>query len=171
MNKLITFTLAFMAVLCLSYELEAANVPLAPMPQQEAGAQQRNIQLVQDIKAFIKQHPQLQLIRLNKKMPENHRSQSVKYTLGNRVSGDRMVGQYADTFFYPAKKDVSTQVTYPETGTGSVVTSVDINCLQDNTDGNAYVVAGGIGQRFISIVLEATQTERFSYNVHIYGRD
>ncbi|KAM7350004.1 uncharacterized protein ACRADG_008702 [Cochliomyia hominivorax] len=166
MNKFINLCLASLAVLCfVNLELEAANVPLAPMPQQ----QQRNIELIHDIKEFIKQHPQLKLIRLNKKAPDNHRSQSVKYTLGNRVSGDRMVGQYADTFFYPAKKDVSTQVTYPETGTGSVVTSVDINCLQDNVEGNAYVVAGGIGQRFISIVLEATQTERFSYNIHVYG--
>lgn len=88
MNKFITLLLAALAVLCLSHELQAANVPLAPMPQQETGAQQRNIQLVQDIKAFIKQHPQLQLIRLNKKTPDNHRSQSVKYTLGNRVTGE-----------------------------------------------------------------------------------
>ena len=82
-----------------------------------------------------------------------------------------MAAQFADTIYYPAKKDVSIQVTYPESGTGKVVTSVDINCLQDNHDGNAYIVAGGIGQRFISIVMEAPQTERFTYNIHIYGSD
>ncbi|TMW39733.1 hypothetical protein DOY81_015187, partial [Sarcophaga bullata] len=65
---------------------------------------------------YIKQHPHLQLMRLNKKTPVN-RSQSIRYTLGNRVSGDRLVAQFADTTFYPAKKDVSVQVTYPESGT------------------------------------------------------
>lgn len=98
-----------------------------------------------------------------------------------------MVAQYADTIYYPTLQDVSiqvthpkpikgtsssdayTQVTYPETGSGSVITFVDIHCLQDNADGNAYVVAGGVGERFISIVLEATQTKRFSYNIHYFG--
>lgn len=90
MNKSLNIFLACLAVLCLSLELEAANVPLAPMSQQD-GAKQRNIELIKDIKAFIREHPQLQLIRLNKKTPENHRSQSVKYTLGNRVSGKEIV--------------------------------------------------------------------------------
>ena len=77
----------------------------------------------------------------------------------------------ADAFAYPAKKDVTIQLSYPESGnTGNIVTFVELICLQDNSEGNAYVVAGGIGQRFISIVLEAKKTERFSYTANYYGK-
>lgn len=89
MNKFLVLIVTSMAILCLSHELEAANVPLASMPQQQSTIQDadaRKIQIIQDIKAYIKDHPHLQLLRLNKKTPVN-RSQSIRYTLGNRVSG------------------------------------------------------------------------------------
>ena len=90
MNKFLVLVVASLAILCLSHELEAANVPLASMAQQQQEPKQevesRKIQIIQDIKAYIMQHPNLQLQRLNKKTPVN-RSQSIRYTLGNRVSG------------------------------------------------------------------------------------
>uniref|UniRef100_A0A1L8EIX0 Putative secreted protein n=1 Tax=Haematobia irritans TaxID=7368 RepID=A0A1L8EIX0_HAEIR len=147
-----------------------STAPLAALTSNttEGEMHLRDVKTITDIRAFIAQHPNLHLTRLMKKERQNT-LQTVKYTLGGRVSGDRLVAQYGDTTFYPAKKDVTTQVTYPATGTGSVVTAVEIHCLQDDNAGNAYVVAGGLGQRFISIVLEATQTERFTYNIHVYG--
>ena len=76
----------------------------------------------------------------------------------------------ADVFNYPAAKDVTMQLSYPEAGnTGAILTYVELNCIQDNNDGNAFVVAGNIGQRFISIVLEAKNTQRFSYTANYYG--
>ncbi|XP_005179558.1 uncharacterized protein LOC101893068 [Musca domestica] len=159
----------FVLVVALGHSISAKNVPPTQAPETNS-VQLRDVQTVKDIRAFIAQHPNLRLTRLIKKERTSH-LQTVKYSLGNRVSGDRLVAQYGDTTYYPAKKDVTTQVTYPETGTGSLVTAVEIHCLQDDNGGNAYVVAGGIGQRFISIVMEATQTERFTYNIHVYGKD
>ncbi|XP_037939113.1 uncharacterized protein LOC119672383 [Teleopsis dalmanni] len=128
----------------------------------------RDITVVQDIRDFARNHPGLKLTRLSKE-PGRTRSQSVRYTLGGRVAGDRLVAQGSDVFNYPAKKDVAIQLTYPESGTGSIVTFVDLVCQQDSDSGNAYVIAGGIGQRYISIVVEANQTEQFSYNAQYYG--
>ncbi|XP_017477590.1 PREDICTED: uncharacterized protein LOC108367482 [Rhagoletis zephyria] len=128
----------------------------------------RDITVVKDIAEFKKNHPGLVLARMTKE-ESNARSQSVRYSLGGRVSGDRLVAQAADVFTYQVAKDVTIQLTYPQSGAGSIVTYVEIVCNQDNNEGNAYVVAGGIGQRFISIVLEATQTEGFSYNAQYYG--
>lgn len=85
------------------------------------------------------------------------------------ISDDFLVAQTADAFNYEDTKDVTVQLTYPQAGTGSIVTYVLIHCEADSTDGNAYVVAGGIGQRFISIVLESTKTRSFSYNAQFYG--
>nr|XP_013099426.1 unnamed protein product [Stomoxys calcitrans] len=146
------------------------SIPLTNPKATEGEVQLRDVVTIKDIRAFVAEHPNLHLTRLMKKERQST-LQTVKYTLGGRVSGDRLVAQYGDTTFYPVKKDVTTQVTYPATGTGSVVTAVEIHCLQDENNGNAYVVAGGLGQRFISIVLEAVQTERFTYNIHVYGTD
>lgn len=88
-----------------------------------------------------------------------------------QLLGDRLVAQNADIYNYPARNDVSLQLTYPETGAGAIVTFVEIICTQDNNDGIAYVVAGGIGQRFISIVVEAQQTESFAYQAQYFGSD
>ncbi|KAH8386385.1 hypothetical protein KR093_000176 [Drosophila rubida] len=132
----------------------------------------RDIVTVNDVRDFVAKHPGLKLQRLERQ-PVAARSagQSVRYTLGARVSDDRLVAQTADVFNYAASNDVSLQVTYPENGTGAIVTFVEIICTQDNNDGNAYVVAGGIGQRFISILIEAKQTNTFAYQALYYGVD
>lgn len=85
--------------------------------------------------------------------------------------GDRLVAQNADIYSYPASNDVSLQLTYPETGAGAIVTFVEIICTQNNDEGTAYVVAGGIGQRFVSIVVEAQQTDSFAYQAQYFGTD
>ncbi|XP_068157722.1 uncharacterized protein [Drosophila tropicalis] len=131
----------------------------------------RDITVVKDVRAFAAKHPGLKMQRLTKHPEARSSTQSVRYSLGARISGDRLVAQGADVFTYPSVKDVSLQLTYPESGTGAVVTYVELICSQDNTEGNAYVVAGGIGQRFISIVLEANQTKNFSYQAQYYGTD
>ncbi|XP_017871843.1 PREDICTED: uncharacterized protein LOC108619664 isoform X1 [Drosophila arizonae] len=133
----------------------------------------RDIVVVKDVRDFVAQHPGLKLQRMVKQPAARAttRSLSVRYTLGYRLSGDRLVAQGADVFHYQARKDVSLQITYPESGAGSIVTFVELICTQDNNEGNAYVVAGGIGQRFISIVLEAKQTNDFAYQAQYFGSD
>ena len=80
-----------------------------------------------------------------------------------------MVAQGTDTYSYAEPNDVSLQLSYPEEGTGAVVTHVEIVAVQNNNLGNAYVVSGGIGQRSISIVIEAQETDYFSYKALYYG--
>ncbi|EDV99594.1 uncharacterized protein LOC6564732 [Drosophila grimshawi] len=135
------------------------------------GDVQRQIVVVKNVRDFAAEHPGLKLQRLQKQPAGRMSGQSVRYTLGARVSGDRLVAQGADVFSYPAQKDVSVQLTYPESGAGSIVTFVELICTQDNSEGNAYVVAGGIGQRFISIVVEAKQTNSFGYQAQYFGSD
>ncbi|XP_030379148.1 uncharacterized protein LOC115627565 [Scaptodrosophila lebanonensis] len=144
----------------------------AGVSQPRAPTEQRNILVVKDLREFAAKHPGLKMERLVK-APAKGRAgtQTVRYVLGTRVSGDRLVAQGADVYAYPARKDVSLQLTYPEAGVGAIVTYVEVICTQDSSDGNAFVVAGGIGQRFISIVLEASQTENFSYQAQYYGSD
>ncbi|KAH8295879.1 hypothetical protein KR044_001282 [Drosophila immigrans] len=132
----------------------------------------RDIVVVDDVRDFAAKHPGLQMQRLERQ-PAKARAagDSVRYTLGSRISGDRLVAQTADVFNYGSRNDVSLQVTYPEAGTGAIVTYVEIVCTQDNNEGNAYVIAGGIGQRFISILIEAKQTNSFAYQALYYGVD
>ncbi|KAH8323795.1 hypothetical protein KR067_001027 [Drosophila pandora] len=132
------------------------------------------ILVVKDIKEFAVQHPGVHLQAMEKEVvPSKAReagSLTVRYNLGARIGGDRLVAQGADTFNYSQLQDVSLQLTYPESGTGAIVSYVQILCTQDDSDGSAYVIAGGIGQRLISIVLEAKNTRNFSYHVEYYGQ-
>ncbi|KAH8236887.1 hypothetical protein KR026_005684 [Drosophila bipectinata] len=133
------------------------------------------ILVVKDIKEFVAQNPSVHLQALEKEivLPKARDAGllSVRYNLGARISGDRLVAQSADTYGYTQYQDVSLQLTYPESGSGAIVSYVEITCTQDDSDGSAYVIAGGIGQRFISIVLEANNTKNFSYQVQYYGQD
>ncbi|KAH8314794.1 hypothetical protein KR074_011212 [Drosophila pseudoananassae] len=158
----------------------------------------QRILVVKDIKEFVAQNPSVHLQAMEKKivLPKARDAGllSVRYNLGARISGkfyifkkirriifhlwiscillgDRLVAQSADTYSYSQYQDVSLQLTYPESGAGAIVSYVEIVCTQDDSDGSAYVVAGGIGQRFISIVLEANNTKNFSYQVQYYGQN
>ncbi|XP_016986638.1 uncharacterized protein LOC108049819 [Drosophila rhopaloa] len=131
------------------------------------------IRVVKDIHVFASQHPGLRIQALEKEIvPGKARagSQTVRYNLGARIPSDRLVAQTADAFEYPQAQDVSLQLTYPEQGAGAIVSYVELLCTQDSSEGTAYVVAGGIGLRFISIVLEASNTRNFSYQVQYYGQ-
>ncbi|XP_043659805.1 uncharacterized protein LOC122624362 [Drosophila teissieri] len=130
------------------------------------------IRVVHDIHAFAAQFPGLQVQPMEKEIvPGKARvgSQTVRYNLGARIPGDALVAQTADTYEYQRAQDVSVQLTYPESGTGAAVSYVELLCTQDSSEGTAYVLAGGIGQRFISIVLEAQNTKYFSYQASYYG--
>uniref|UniRef100_A0A1A9WAQ0 Uncharacterized protein n=1 Tax=Glossina brevipalpis TaxID=37001 RepID=A0A1A9WAQ0_9MUSC len=124
----------------------------------------QNVLIVEDIENFLITHPSLRINSLQKQI-------TTRYVLGVKGEDDHLLAQFADTLEYPAKKDVSVDLRYPEKDgiTGDILTYIEIETLQDNEDGNAYVVSGGIGQRSIFIILEAKQTEHFSYNAHFYG--
>lgn len=60
-------------------------------------------------------------------------------------------------------------LSYPASGVGAVITYVQVIVNQSSNSGKGYVIAGGIGQRFIHLVIEAHSTSYFSYNSQIYG--
>ncbi|KAH8367828.1 hypothetical protein KR084_003291 [Drosophila pseudotakahashii] len=157
------------------------------------------IRVVRDIHVFAAQHPGLRIQPMDKHIvPGKARvgSLTVRYNLGARISseshtkhtlchnhrlltfssgilsGDTLVFQTADTFEFPRNQDVSVQLRYPEKeeASGAALSYVELLCTQDDYDGTAYVVAGGIGQRYISIVLEAKNTKNFSYQALYYGQ-
>lgn len=125
--------------------------------------------LVDDIEEYRKEHPEAELIPLAKPAPQPRAG--IRYTLGWRQTGDRLVAQKSDFTSYSGPRDVQLVLTYPSSGTGSVVTYVQIEVNQSTNEGRGYVSAGGIGQRFIQIVIEAKSTTYFEYNAQIYGRD
>lgn len=87
------------------------------------------------------------------------------------VSDDRLVAEEEQQFRYPNLHDVSVQMSYPEKGgQGAQITFVEILAEQSSDIGNAYVVSGGIGQRFISMVVEAKQTRFFEFDAKVYGQ-
>ena len=92
------------------------------------------------------------------------------YTLGSRMSGDRLVAIDSGSAQYPSKQNLELTVWYPAEGIGAVVTHVYIAITQDNgTSGRGYVVSGGIGQRYIQIIVEAWNTAYIRYSYSIYG--
>lgn len=66
-------------------------------------------------------------------------------------------------------QDVTLNLRYPQAGTGAVVSYVQVVVNQSSNQGRGYVVSGGVGQRYIQLVIEAYSTSYFQYNAQIYG--
>ncbi|XP_001664091.2 uncharacterized protein LOC5578882 [Aedes aegypti] len=124
------------------------------------------IEVVQDIAAFKAAHPELDVVPLE--VARSTRQQIV-YTLGNRLSGDRLVGTSQDGTSWSSLQDVTLNLRYPQAGSGAVVSYVQVVVNQSSNQGRGYVVSGGIGQRYIQLVIEAYSTSYFQYNAQIYG--
>ncbi|XP_053681534.1 uncharacterized protein LOC128732314 [Sabethes cyaneus] len=157
MAKFITFGVALLAVV--------ATV-LAQEVEQPAGIGAR-IEIVKDITAFKAAHPELELVPM-----EVSRSprQQIIYTVGGRVSGDRLVGTSQDSQSWSTPQDVTLTLSYPQSGTGAVVSYVQVVVSQSSSLGDGFVVAGGIGQRYIQLVIVAYNTTFFNYIAQIYGK-
>ncbi|XP_055612568.1 uncharacterized protein LOC129759151 [Uranotaenia lowii] len=154
----ITIVLSFSALLAIS--VGAATL------KQQADAR---IQVVEDIAAFRAANPAIKLIPMELSQTKNARQQ-ITYTVGNRQSGDRLVSVNQDSASWPTLQDVKLTLSYPVSGVGAVVTYVEIVVQQSSNKGRGYVVAGGVGQRFIQVIIEANATSYFSYSAQIFGR-
>lgn len=80
-----------------------------------------------------------------------------------------MVAETSASQQWSSLQDVTTSVFYPTTGTGAIITYVQINVDQTSNFGRAYIVSGGIGQRAIKVVIEAQRTLAFRHLSTIYG--
>ncbi|ALC49997.1 CG15043, partial [Drosophila busckii] len=88
---------------------------------------------------------------------------------GFLLSGAKLVARSVEYFNHLSPQDISVQINYPESGIGSNVTYVEILCTQNNNEGGAYLVAGGIGERLVSVIIEAKHTQNFNYQAKYHG--
>ncbi|XP_062539730.1 uncharacterized protein LOC134207811 [Armigeres subalbatus] len=101
--------------------------------------------------------------------PSDKVGQQLIYTLGQRVAGDRLVSTKSENKQWPTLQDVTLSLSYPQSGVGAIVTYVQVIVKQSSATGKGYVVSGGIGQRFIHLMIEAYSTTYFNYSVQIFG--
>lgn len=143
-----------------------ALVSVALAEVEEPAAIASTLEVIEDIAAFKAAHPELDVVPL-----ESYRNarQQIVYTLGNRVSGDRLVATSQDGQSWATLQDVTLNLRYPQAGTGAVVSYVQVVVNQSSNQGRGYVVSGGVGQRYVQLAVEAYRTSYFNYNAQVYG--
>ncbi|XP_058833278.1 uncharacterized protein LOC131691092 [Topomyia yanbarensis] len=124
------------------------------------------IQLVENIADFKAANPDLELIPMETTRGPR---QQILYTVGYRVSGDKLVASIQDGWTWSTMQDVTLTLTYPTSGVGAIVSYAQVVVNQSSNLGQGYVVAGGVGQRYIQIVIQAFQTTYFNYVAQVYG--
>uniref|UniRef100_A0A1L8DFS8 Putative transcription activator mbf2 n=1 Tax=Nyssomyia neivai TaxID=330878 RepID=A0A1L8DFS8_9DIPT len=128
----------------------------------EADVISAKTRLIDNLADFERTNSQIQL--------KATKAGEIQYTLGRRVAGDRLVGITRNSSSWTSPQNVQLSLNYPANGgTGAVVTYVSIVVSQTSNQGRGYIRAGGIGQRFISIIIDAYNTYNFSYSAEIYG--
>lgn len=85
------------------------------------------------------------------------------------IPGDRLVANLSERNQWSQPQDVTFTLTYPKTGLGAVITYVQIDVNQSTNVGRGFVVAGGLGQRNIKVVIEAKGTTYFEQHSQIFG--
>lgn len=126
------------------------------------------IDLIDDIEAFRAANANIKVTPLEQ-IKSNDVRQQIIYAQGQRIAGDSLVSTNSESKQWPRLQDVTMNLSYPASGVGAVITYVQVIVNQSSNSGKGYVIAGGIGQRFIHLVIEAHSTSYFSYNSQIYG--
>ncbi|XP_055533960.1 uncharacterized protein LOC129723645 [Wyeomyia smithii] len=129
----------------------------------ELGQIETKIIAVKNIAIFQANNPEANII------PLDDVRQAFIYRLGARHAGDRLVATNGQNITWPTLRDVTLTLDYPKNGVGAYVTYLQINVVQSSSLGKAYIVRGGIGQRFVSVIVEAYSTSFFNYTAMIYG--
>ncbi|XP_017852297.1 uncharacterized protein LOC108606582 [Drosophila busckii] len=129
------------------------------------------ILVANDTQVYMAQQPGFKLEPLMRQDQAVARDSSykVRYVLGGYVQGAKLVARSVEYFNHLSPQDISVQINYPESGIGSNVTYVEILCTQNNNEGGAYLVAGGIGERLVSVIIEAKHTQNFNYQAKYHG--
>ncbi|XP_059617153.1 uncharacterized protein LOC132262047 [Phlebotomus argentipes] len=131
-----------------------AEVPIEEIPTKAIA--------VESVEEFMRQNPGVTLLE----MKAEQRALTRYYTLGRRVSGDFYAAYARGTNSYGSPRFVSVRINY----SGYIVTYIQVSVQQSSNSGRAYVVSGGIGQRSIGFIVEASSTTQFNYNADIYAR-
>lgn len=125
--------------------------------------------MVDDIEAFQAANSGLKVTPLDVTTKGDGVGRQIIYAQGHRITGDSLVSTNSDSKQWPTLQDVTMNLSYPASGVGAIITYVQVIVNQSSSSGKGYVIAGGIGQRFIHLVIEAHSTSYFSYNSQIYG--
>ncbi|XP_062133169.1 uncharacterized protein LOC133843571 [Drosophila sulfurigaster albostrigata] len=141
--------------------------------QEEAAETIVNILNEEQMAKFLAENPDA--IKLNREVSIQGRADYTVYkltwTLGARKSGDTNVyNGYSDYIWFEQASNPQIIVTYPKEGTGKVVTHVSIETKQSSTSGEAYISAGGIGQRTIQFYVRGYNTIFYAWDINIYGQ-
>ncbi|XP_053678030.1 uncharacterized protein LOC128728431 [Anopheles nili] len=132
-----------------------------------------SIETVSDIREYRKAHADLTIEPLAVRSVVNqaggNNRKQIVYTLGARFSGDQLVAISSGGKSWTSPQDIKLNLQYPTTGVGASVTYVEVIVDQSSELGQGYVVSGGVGQRFIQLVIEAYNTVYFNYSAAIYG--
>lgn len=164
------FTALLICTLAEGEILEALTVPKADSINNinvESFNVSATVLVVDDIERYKLQNPRVVLQEIPRS-PIQPRV-GIQYTIGT-IGSSRLVAQKTDSAFYSTANDVVLTLQYPASGgIGAIVAFVNINVNQDNYLGGAYIAAGGIGYRYITIIVEAKSTRYFQYQAYIYG--
>lgn len=88
------------------------------------------------------------------------------------VPGDRLVSKLSGRKSWSQPQDIVFTIIYPTSGVGAVITYVQIDVNDQSNDlGRGVIVAGGVGQRNIQLVVEAKSTMFFEHRAAIFGVD
>lgn len=83
--------------------------------------------------------------------------------------GDRLLGSDSQVQQWTTAQNVTQTISYPKTGVGSIISYIEVVVEQSSNLGRGYVTSGGIGQRQISITIEANKTTIFRETTQLYG--
>ncbi|XP_055382216.1 uncharacterized protein LOC129612572 [Condylostylus longicornis] len=125
-----------------------------------------NLLVVENIEEFKKAYAELELIPLKAEVTPLG---ILRHSAGRRVAGDRLVARGQDGQNWPTPRDVQLTLRYPTSGVGAIVSYIQVTVDQSSNIGEGYIIAGGIGQRFVTFVIQARSTSHFHYTAEIYG--
>ncbi|XP_031628578.1 uncharacterized protein LOC116344250 [Contarinia nasturtii] len=94
---------------------------------------------------------------------------AILHKLGDRINGDRLITTAEGSWTYSSPQNIKLTLNYPRSGTGLVVTFLKVLVSQSTNKGRGYIISGGIGQRQLTVLIEADQTLYFKFSAEIYG--
>lgn len=91
------------------------------------------------------------------------------YLGGQRVKDDGLVSESFDKFDFDDTRDFHLELKYPRQNNFYIT---HISCLveQSSSIGRAYVVDGGVGYNYMTLIFEAKRTRHFYYRIYLFGR-
>lgn len=91
------------------------------------------------------------------------------YIGGRRVQGDSFKSDTSDKYDFAESRDFHLELKFPKQN-DFYITHVSCLVEQSSSLGRAYIVDGGIGYNFMTLVFEAKRTQYFYYIIYIFGR-